>query len=64
MDDVCRGRTAHSGAPGPVPDPGRPDDAALRYARHLQLPEIGAAGQQRLAQSRVLVVGAGGLGSP
>ncbi len=64
MDDVCRGRTTHSGAPGPVPDPGRPDDAALRYARHLQLPEIGAAGQQRLAQSRVLVVGAGGLGSP
>lgn len=35
-----------------------------RYARHLALPEIGAAGQQRLLRSRVAVVGAGGLGSP
>jgi molybdopterin/thiamine biosynthesis adenylyltransferase len=35
-----------------------------RYSRHLQLEEIGVAGQQRLAAGRVLVVGAGGLGSP
>ncbi|HSW48714.1 MAG TPA: HesA/MoeB/ThiF family protein [Bryobacteraceae bacterium] len=35
-----------------------------RYARHLTLPEIGAAGQERLLASRVLVIGAGGLGSP
>jgi molybdopterin/thiamine biosynthesis adenylyltransferase len=35
-----------------------------RYARQQILPEIGAAGQQRLTQARVLVVGAGGLGSP
>ncbi|HRR33557.1 MAG TPA: HesA/MoeB/ThiF family protein [Kiritimatiellia bacterium] len=35
-----------------------------RYARHLTLPEIGWAGQARLAAGRVLVVGAGGLGSP
>ncbi len=35
-----------------------------RYSRHLLLPEVGAAGQQRLRQARVLVVGAGGLGSP
>ncbi len=35
-----------------------------RYARHLVLPEIGEEGQQRLLESRVLVVGAGGLGSP
>ena len=43
-----------------------PDGAALegRYARHLVLPEIGSAGQNRLAAARVLVVGAGGLGSP
>jgi molybdopterin/thiamine biosynthesis adenylyltransferase/rhodanese-related sulfurtransferase len=39
-----------------------PDPA--RYARHLALPEIGAAGQQKLADASVLVVGAGGLGSP
>jgi len=35
-----------------------------RYARHLILDEIGEAGQERLLASRVLVVGAGGLGSP
>jgi molybdopterin/thiamine biosynthesis adenylyltransferase/rhodanese-related sulfurtransferase len=35
-----------------------------RYARHLSLPEVGKEGQLRLKDSRVLVVGAGGLGSP
>lgn len=35
-----------------------------RYARHLTLPEVGAEGQRRLKASRVLCVGAGGLGSP
>jgi molybdopterin/thiamine biosynthesis adenylyltransferase/rhodanese-related sulfurtransferase len=35
-----------------------------RYARQLALPEVGAAGQARLAGARVLIVGAGGLGSP
>nr|WP_133478334.1 molybdopterin-synthase adenylyltransferase MoeB [Lysobacter segetis] len=35
-----------------------------RYSRHLRLPDIGVDGQRRLEASRVLVVGAGGLGSP
>jgi adenylyltransferase/sulfurtransferase len=35
-----------------------------RYARHIVLPEVGVTGQERLRASRVLVVGAGGLGSP
>ncbi|NPD80752.1 HesA/MoeB/ThiF family protein [Prevotella sp. PINT] len=35
-----------------------------RYARQLLLPEIGAEGQRRLSDARVLIVGAGGLGSP
>jgi sulfur-carrier protein adenylyltransferase/sulfurtransferase len=45
-------------------------DAALnreelvRYSRHILLPQVGEAGQQRLKQSRVLLIGAGGLGSP
>ncbi|MDS4019433.1 MAG: ThiF family adenylyltransferase [Candidatus Competibacter sp.] len=36
----------------------------LRYARHLSLPEIGLAGQAKLRRASVLVIGAGGLGSP
>lgn len=40
------------------------DSALLRYSRHILLPEIDIEGQQRLLASRVLVVGAGGLGAP
>jgi len=40
-----------------------PEELA-RYSRHILLDEIGVAGQQRLKQARILVVGAGGLGSP
>jgi molybdopterin/thiamine biosynthesis adenylyltransferase/rhodanese-related sulfurtransferase len=36
----------------------------IRYARHLILPEVGEAGQERLKASSALIVGAGGLGSP
>jgi molybdopterin/thiamine biosynthesis adenylyltransferase/rhodanese-related sulfurtransferase len=35
-----------------------------RYQRHLLLPEVGEAGQQKLLESKVLLLGAGGLGSP
>jgi adenylyltransferase/sulfurtransferase len=38
--------------------------ALRRYSRHLLIPEVGLRGQERLAASRALVVGAGGLGSP
>lgn len=40
------------------------DDDLLRYSRHILLDEIGIEGQRRLLQSRALVIGAGGLGSP
>ncbi len=46
----------------PLP-PLKPDEY-LRYSRHLILPHVGEEGQRRLKQARVLVVGAGGLGSP
>ena len=36
----------------------------LRYTRHIQLPEVGAAGQLKLKQARVLIIGLGGLGAP
>jgi adenylyltransferase/sulfurtransferase len=39
-------------------------DELIRYSRHLILPEIGLAGQERLKAARVLLIGAGGLGSP
>lgn len=39
-------------------------DQRARYARQIALPEIGAPGQARLARAGVLIVGAGGLGSP
>ncbi len=56
------------GAPSPgPPEPGGYPfrlDELLRYARHFVLPEVGLEGQRRLRESKVLVVGAGGLGSP
>ena len=39
-------------------------DEIARYSRHLIIPDLGMVGQQRLKSARVLVVGAGGLGSP
>ncbi len=39
-------------------------DQRNRYQRHLLLPEVGDAGQQKLLESKVLLLGAGGLGSP
>jgi molybdopterin/thiamine biosynthesis adenylyltransferase len=40
------------------------DEQLLRYSRHILLPELGIDGQQKLLAAHVLVVGAGGLGSP
>jgi molybdopterin/thiamine biosynthesis adenylyltransferase/rhodanese-related sulfurtransferase len=39
-------------------------EQAQRYSRHLLIPEVGEAGQHKLLQSKVLLIGAGGLGSP
>ena len=40
------------------------DEQSARYARHLTLPEVGTEGQKLLTEASILVVGAGGLGSP
>ncbi|MBD8506644.1 molybdopterin-synthase adenylyltransferase MoeB [Hoyosella sp. G463] len=55
-----------SGALPPLVEPGPPlaPGEATRYSRHLLIPGIGAVGQRRLRRARVLVIGAGGLGSP
>ena len=36
----------------------------IRYSRHLSLPEVGIEGQKKIKSAKILVVGAGGLGSP
>lgn len=49
----------------PVATPAQLSDAQVdRYSRHLLLPEVGEKGQEKLLKSRVLLLGAGGLGSP
>ena len=40
------------------------DDQLLRYSRHILLPQLGIEGQERIIAGHVLVIGAGGLGSP
>ena len=39
-------------------------EQALRYSRHMKLPHFGPEGQRKLQAARVLIIGAGGLGSP
>jgi molybdopterin/thiamine biosynthesis adenylyltransferase len=57
-----RGKVAERNVPA---DAGPFDAAELeRYARHITLREIGGTGQRRLKEARVLIIGAGGLGSP
>jgi molybdopterin/thiamine biosynthesis adenylyltransferase/rhodanese-related sulfurtransferase len=50
--------------PVEFPEDGLSPDQRRRYSRHLLIPEVGEEGQQRLLDSRILLVGAGGLGSP
>jgi len=57
------GRWKDEGRPWITPQTLTPDQRN-RYHRHVLLPEIGEAGQQKLLETKVLLLGAGGLGSP
>src|SRR5438034_3716361 len=52
------------GYPLDVPSGGLGAEQRTRYSRHLLIPEVGEEGQLKLLQSRILLIGAGGLGSP
>jgi molybdopterin/thiamine biosynthesis adenylyltransferase/rhodanese-related sulfurtransferase len=55
---------AEAGLPVESPADGLDEEQGRRYSRHLLIPEIGLEGQRRLLEARVLLIGAGGLGSP
>jgi len=64
LASVAGGTTAWAAAGLPMSRPAADADFLDRYSRHLRLPEVGLEGQQRLARMTMLLLGAGGLGSP
>ncbi len=60
--DGVRGNAGLENDSGVLPPLSR--EEVLRYSRHLILPDVGLEGQQKLKAARVLLIGAGGLGSP
>jgi len=59
-----RGHRSAAAVTPPAPTETFSTDDLRRYSRHLLLPEVGMAGQRKLRQSKVLLIGAGGLGAP
>lgn len=64
VHSVAGGMAAWKAAGLPVTAGALDPDAAERYSRQVLLPQVGEAGQAKLAASRVVVIGAGGLGAP
>ena len=61
---IAGGTSAWDARGLPMARPEMDADFSERYSRHLRLPEVGLSGQRRLEASTILLVGAGGLGSP
>src|SRR3954449_8261540 len=65
QSDPSRGASVPTSLPPLVaPAPELTIDEVRRYSRHLIIPDVGMTGQKRLKNAKVLVIGAGGLGSP
>jgi len=64
IPSIAGGTTVQVGAQPAAPLPKLSHEEILRYSRHLILPDVGVEGQRKLKAARVLLVGAGGLGSP
>jgi molybdopterin/thiamine biosynthesis adenylyltransferase/rhodanese-related sulfurtransferase len=64
LASVAGGFAAWQAAGLPIADGAGDADFMERYSRHLRLPQVGLEGQRQLGRARLLLVGAGGLGSP
>ena len=58
------GHTKRARLQAPITELDFSEEEIHRYSRHIVLPEVGGTGQKRINRAAVLVVGAGGLGSP
>jgi adenylyltransferase/sulfurtransferase len=64
IPSIAGGTAVAAGTQRAAPLPKLSHEEILRYSRHLILPDVGVEGQKKLKAARVLLVGAGGLGSP
>lgn len=64
LSEGCELRIVPAIAGGTAPLPSLSPQEIGRYSRHIMLPELGMEGQQKLKAAKILIVGAGGLGSP
>jgi adenylyltransferase/sulfurtransferase len=64
MTETITPTSGTGGTTGAVPLPDLSPEEILRYSRHVIIPDVGIVGQRKIKAARILLVGAGGLGSP